>query len=334
MKKNIGLLTALLPLMVSLPAGQAGAQLVMPNNTYIVMTGGSSVNPTSMVLTNPAPTGIVNSGTGWIISENEFNQMDWNIGANTGNYTVPFGYGTTDYLPVSCNITTAGTGSGSIKFATYHGATWDNFIYEPSDVTNMTDFNATNYSNNAVDRFWILDAQGYTTKPTPDITLSYIRSGASSEIAAPNYIVEPDLIAQRFNSGNDEWYDWFGSTGTDITSSNTGTVMSGTVPASGFYRSWCLFTDSTLTTSVSPVNSPSSILIYPNPTNGSFTVSGLAQGQILELYDYLGQLLSRSTVDQSNMRFDISTKANGLYLIRIQNKDGSSITEKKIVKTE
>ncbi len=332
MKKHIKILTVLTA--VGVIPFIASAQLVMPNSTYVVMTGGTQTNPTSLVLTNPAPAAITNTGTGWIISENEFNQVDWNIGTNLGTYIVPFGYGNTDALPVTCDITTAGVGSGSIKFATYHIAAWDNLLYEPSDVTNMTDFSATDYSKDAADRFWVLDAQGYTTKPTPDITMTYIRNGASSEIAAPNYIVEADLIAQRFNSTNNEWYDWFGATGMDVVSGNTGTVSSGVVPASGFYRSWCLFNDSTISTSVSQINKPATIHIYPNPTTGSFTISGIEEGQVIELYNYLGQMLANSVVDQSTMHFDITRNANGIYLIRIKNKDGTGVIEKKIVKAE
>jgi hypothetical protein len=327
MKKYLGLMIGMMPFIAS-------AQLVMPNSTYIVMTGGTQANPTSLVLTNPAPAGITNTGTGWIISENEFNQVDWNIGTNTGTYVVPFGYGSTDALPVTCNITAAGVGSGKIKFATYHTATWDNFSYEPSDVTNMTDYSVANFSDNAVDRFWILDAQGYTTKPTPTIKFSYIRSGGSSEIASPNYIVESTLLAQRYNSGINEWYDFFGATGTNLTIINTGTVSSGSITPAGFYRSWTLFNDSSEITGVPQVNIATSINTYPNPTTGSFTISGLQQGQVVELYNYLGQLLTRSTVEQSTMNFDISTKANGVYMMRIENKDGIFVIQKKIMKMQ
>jgi hypothetical protein len=328
MKKYIVLIAGLLPMFAS-------AQLVMTGSYYVVLNGGSQSNPTSLVLTNPAPAGITNNGSGWIVSENEFNQVDWNIGTNTGNYVVPFGYGSSEYLPVTCDVTAAGVGSGSIKFATYHGANWDNSLYEPADVSNMTDFGAVNYSNNAVDRFWILDAQAYTTKPTPDITFTYIRNGAESEIADPNYIVEADLIAQRFNSSSNEWYDWDGATGNDVTSGNTGTVKSGTVPVSGFYRSWCLFNDSNLITSVAEVNNATSVIkVYPSPTNGSFTVAGLVKGQIIELYNYLGQNLSSAVASNSTVQFNIATFANGMYLVRILNTDGSLVTQNKIVKTE
>jgi hypothetical protein len=328
MKKYIALITGLLPLFAS-------AQLVMTGSYYVVLNGGSQSNPTSLVLTNSAPSGITNTGSGWIVSENEFNQVDWNVGTNTGTYVVPFGYGASDYLPVTCNVATAGVGNGNIKFATYHAANWDNSLYEPSDVTNMTDFGATNYSNNAVDRFWILDAQGYSTMPSPNITFTYIRSGAESEIADPNYIVEHTLIAQRFNASSSEWYDWFGSTNTDVTNTNAGTVTSGAVAVSGFYRSWCLFNDSTQLTSVPEVsNITSTINVFPVPTAGSFTVAGLIAGQRIELYDYLGQNLTNAIADNSTMQFDITTRANGIYLIRILNADNSLAMEKKIIKTK
>jgi hypothetical protein len=171
--------------------------------------------------------------------------------------------------------------------------------------------------------------------PTPTLTFSYIRSGGSSEIATPNYIVESSLLTQRYNSALNEWYDWFGATGTDLTTTNTGTVSSGIVPAADFFRSWTLFNDSTITTSVPTVSVASSITVYPNPGTGKFTITGVTQGQVIELYDYLGQLLSSSVADNSNtMHFDISNKANGIYLMRIQNRDGSNVIEKKIVKTQ
>jgi Secretion system C-terminal sorting domain len=329
MKKYIGLITAFLPLMAS-------AQMVVTGSTYVVMTGGTAGNPTSLVLTNAATTAIKNTGTGWIVSENEFNQVDWPIGTNTGSYVVPFGLSNTDYIPLTCDITAAGVGSGVMKFATYHGSSWDNTTYKPSDVTTMSDFGSPDYSLNTVDRFWIMDAEtGYTTKPAANSTFTYVRSGAGSDIAAPNYIVETTLIAQRFNTSSDQWNDFYGTTHTDATTSNTGTVSSGIVSAANFYRSWSLFNDSAEITSVPEVNVKSAITVYPNPGNGNFTVAGLTTGQVVEMYNYLGQLLTSAVADNSTtMHFNISTYANGMYLMRIQNKDGSGVIEKKIVKTQ
>ena len=292
MKKYIGLIIGLLPLIAS-------SQLVMSGNFDVMMSGGTLANPTSLVLTNGTSAGITYSGTGYISSENEFNQVDWAIGTRTGTYMVPFGDASL-YMPLTADITGAGTGSGVVKFATYHTATWDNLTYEPSDVTNMTDFARTNYSNNVVDRFWILDANGYTTKPGVSLTFTYARTGGSSDIATPNNITESALIAQRFNSGTHVWTDFFGSTGTDVTTTNTGIVSSGAVSAINFYRSWSLFNDSTLLTSVPEISITSSIVAYPNPGNGNFTISGLTRDQAVELYDVIGQKLSSWIVDNSH----------------------------------
>lgn len=76
------------------------------------------------------------------------------------------------------------------------------------------------------------------------------------------------------------------------------------------------------------------IAIYPIPTTGSVTISGISLGQVIELYNHLGQNLSSTIADNTIMQFDISNYPNGIYLIRIVNKDGSVVTEKKIIKTE
>jgi hypothetical protein len=328
MRKYIGLITALLPLMVS-------AQLVITNNYYVVESGGTSVSPTYMVLTNPAPTAITAS-TGGIISESEFNMVQWNIGTGTGAYTVPFNYLGLYSIPVTCNISTAGVGSGNILFSTYHCATWDNALYEPSDVTSMAEFATTDYSNGFADRFWILDATGYTTKPSPSITFTYLNSGSSaSEIASPNFINADSLVAQRFNDNLSEWFDWFGTKATNITSTNTGAVQSGAVAAADFYRSWSLVQDTQMFLRVLPVSTPATLSVFPNPGNGSITISGVTEGQVIELYDAIGQKLGSAVADNnSTMHFDISSKANGVYFVKVQNKDGSLATERKVVKSQ
>jgi hypothetical protein len=73
---------------------------------------------------------------------------------------------------------------------------------------------------------------------------------------------------------------------------------------------------------------------FPNPNNGYFTVSGLSKGQVVELYNYLGQLLTSIPAVETTMQLNISTKANGVYLMRIISKDGVDITQRKIVKMQ
>jgi len=87
-------------------------------------------------------------------------------------------------------------------------------------------------------------------------------------------------------------------------------------------------------TGIANINNSSTISIYPDPNNGSFTIAGVIKGQVIELYNALGQKLSSSVADNSTMSFDISNKADGIYLVRIVNKDGAVITQQKILKAQ
>lgn len=195
-------------------------------------------NSVYLVLTNPNTNAISTLGTGGnIISEGEFNRLKWVLGTNIGNYTVPFSKNMTNKIPLAVNITTAGVGSGSILFSTYGGSSWDNNLYKPSDVTQMAAlYGGANNSAYVIDRFWIIDAVNYTTKPSPAITFNYLDAEWS---AASNTISEPGLFAQRFNpTPANIWGDWLGALGTANITANT--VSSGNVAPASFYRSWTL----------------------------------------------------------------------------------------------
>ena len=95
----------------------------------------------------------------------------------------------------------------------------------------------------------------------------------------------------------------------------------------------CISVQSTL--GIDNISNPSQISIYPDPNTGNFTIAGIVQGQVIELYDYTGQLLSSTIADNNTaMHFDISKKANGIYLVQILNKDGSIASENKLIKTQ
>jgi hypothetical protein len=75
--------------------------------------------------------------------------------------------------------------------------------------------------------------------------------------------------------------------------------------------------------------------VYPNPTNGNFSIEGILQGQTIELYNYLGQeVIHMLASDNKTTHFEISDKTNGAYLLRILNRDGNIAVQKKIVKTQ
>ncbi len=228
------------------------AQLVFNNDGYVIIK-----NEARLVIDNPNTNAITTLGTGGnIVSENEYNIVKWNTGTATGNYTIPWTtnpLGTNTKIPLSVNITSAGTGAGTILFSTY-GGDWDNDTYRPSDVTNMSGLSGPNNSAYVIDRFYIIDAINYTTKP--DVTISFGYDDAE-HTAAGNIITESVLQAQHFKSSSNTWIT--PPTGTVNTGSNT--VSSVVVAPSDLNRSW------TLVSSDSPL--PIELIIFTAKCNNN-----------------------------------------------------------------
>lgn len=227
------------PFVVFNPAANSGTYLVLDN---------SNANAITMV-------GAVTANVPIIKSEREENKVRWATGAATGTYMVPFATGTTvagTAIPLTVNKTSPGAGSGSLIFSTYNSLSigtgvpsgWDNNNYRPSDVTHMNDMpsGTVNNSANAIDRFWIIDPgqapYAYTTPPGVTITFGFepsesvINGGNSAGLNSTN----GNLVAQRFNSSLNKWYDIL-PLGTQ-----TGNTVGGvTPPTTGdFFRSWTL----------------------------------------------------------------------------------------------
>ncbi len=77
------------------------------------------------------------------------------------------------------------------------------------------------------------------------------------------------------------------------------------------------------------------ITLYPNPNTGQFTITGLQADMRIELYDYTGRKIgSQSIIRNSQSIINISDQPNGIYLIRITDKDGVFLAQKKVVKTQ
>jgi hypothetical protein len=102
------------------------------------------------------------------------------------------------------NKTNAGSGSGNVIFATYETATDMNTPW-PSTVTHMDNDLIAPVDNSltVVDRFWRVNANGYTTKPTVSMTFNY--DASANEIGGTNTLVEANLEAQRWNTGVGDW---------------------------------------------------------------------------------------------------------------------------------
>ena len=234
-KKLIILLALLIPLFAF-----SQARLVLNDSVYVKLYGGTaSGNGAYLVLDDSASNAIyqVTVGRGFIVSEKEFNMVKWDIKKSTGSFMIPF-YDSTDaaYIPFTLGIGTAGSAGGSINFSTWHTPAANDAIL-PSDVTQFGNPNANFY---AVDRFWVIDANSYGTKPTPSSFTFYYGYGAvTNETSAPNTITPGNLKAQRFNSTLHAWDD-IAPMGSYVLSYH---VVTGAITTANFFRSWTL-TDS------------------------------------------------------------------------------------------
>lgn len=190
--------------------------------TRLVLNGGLiTISPgTYLVVDNPAANAITHN-SGHIISESENSRIWWNIGTTTGTYTVPWGYSTTDYIPLTFTKT-AGTGSGHFLFSTYHTG-WQNSAQLPTGVANINGGTGVDNSAFVVDRFWQVNAVSYTTKPTLSNLVFTYRD--AEHMVANNTITESGLVAKRYNSALSSWTDNIPAS-TVNTTNNTVTVTS------------------------------------------------------------------------------------------------------------
>jgi len=86
------------------------------------------------------------------------------------------------------------------------------------------------------------------------------------------------------------------------------------------------------TTSNESLLPKSNLHVFPNPSNGSFTISGLLSGHEITISDVAGALKFRASSIGDKMEVDINQFSNGVYFIRILNPNGDLKYVKKVIK--
>ena len=240
------------------------ARLVLKDDAYLVLNTVETTGGLFVVLDNDDANALSTGGN--IITKHEKNQIKWNIGTNTGNYTVPFTApnNAKTKIPFTLEITDAGTGSGNIKFSSYtDNDGTDNYKvsdYKPSDVTDINNGGDANNSANVVNRFWIVDANGYDTDEKPAATLSF--NYADDELTSGNnYIAEANIFPQRWNSTASQWHDVTLSGTPDVSNNKLTGVI---VAKENFFRSWALVSN------VTPL--PVELIYFDVKRTGSFVL--------------------------------------------------------------
>jgi len=93
--------------------------------------------------------------------------------------------------------------------------------------------------------------------------------------------------------------------------------------------------DTVCPTSIKEINSSQSINIYPNPSNGVFTIqSSVNSGQsIVEVYNVLGEKIASSyLIPDTRNTINLTFNSAGVYFYRIITEKGSCIASGKLVK--
>ncbi len=271
-------------------------------------------------------------------------------GLIAGNYTVTVsdscGSSTTASAvitqPASLNITTSVTGNitcngasdGSISASASGGVAPYTYSWSPTGGTNVTatGLSAGTYTVTVTD---INGCSSTATKVLGQPSLIGFTITDSSNVVVSNDTVCNGAIPMLVYGGTPPYtYLWSGGQTTD----SIGGLCSDSIycltakDANGCTASTCV---QIIVAGVQNISNASSIKVYPDPNNGYFTIAGVTRGQIIVLYNYMGEKLSSITAGNSSpVYFDISGRANGIYLIRIQTSDGVLVTQKKMIKVQ
>ncbi len=317
-KIGIGMATLMMPF---ISIGQARVNL--NDDVFVTINNGAY-----LVVDNPNANAITTSGAGGnIVSEGEANKVKWNVANSTGSYTVPFtttpvsqgGNGTK--IPATMQVTSAGSNDGSVEFSTYETATDANTGY-PTGVTNLDVIAGTDGSLNTVDRFWIIEAGSYSTKP--DVTLSFSYDDAANEIGNTNTISEANLVAQRYNTNINTWEGLVFGT---VNATNN-TVSGAVVGASDFYGVWTLSSN----TAILPVENldftaekmnESALLKWNHKNTNALKVEGfeIERSGNGQEFEWIGQV---NASEQFEFTDAFPMHGNNYYRLKLIYSDGSS----------
>lgn len=209
-------------------------RIVLNNDAFMVID-----NAAFVVIENDNPNAITTMGTGGnIISESETDVIQWEIGATTGIYTIPFTTNSGTKIPLIINKTTSGTGATSEFILSTWECSTDFNLPRPTAVSNMN-YNSVDKSLFVADRFWHINALSYAIKPDVTLTMNY--DPAANELGGLNTIIESNLLAQRFNTNLNHWEstNLFG-----VNNAANDRVTNINVPSAEFFENWILVDNS------------------------------------------------------------------------------------------
>ncbi|HNA32767.1 MAG TPA: hypothetical protein PL106_06565, partial [Flavobacteriales bacterium] len=172
-----------------------------PNEAYVTFNPNPGAVTTYMVIDNDAANAITQlaAGNGNIKSEHQNNRIRWRhqVGPLAVNYVIPWTTASNVKIPLTISKTagTATHDSASFVLATFNhqvwagsnaNTMWQNVNYMPTGVTHMNDFylGSVDNSENAVNRFWIIDPKhpGYAYTTAPNATMTFTNNDLDIDV--------------------------------------------------------------------------------------------------------------------------------------------------------
>jgi len=183
---------------------KTNAELTLMSNIELDETGVLNLNDDYLVLNSKmlslqnSTSAAIRQNGGAIVSETTDNmsRLSWNIGTDADVHEFPFANSVNgEYLPMFYTVNSGN--AGVVTLSTYGTAT-DNLPLPNGPLSTVTNLGNPNNSDATADRFWNINVTG-----TPEATLTF--TYAANELPVAPYDDAYSMIAQRYESSNNQW---------------------------------------------------------------------------------------------------------------------------------
>ncbi|TBN04731.1 T9SS type A sorting domain-containing protein [Hyunsoonleella flava] len=173
--------------------------------------------------------------------------------------------------------------------------------------------------------------------PSPDwfiaVNSENLRSGNPSVNNGWKATFTIDMFA--YDAGTDSGTDY--ESGNSVTNPRENITMVSGAPINGNKMGTITFTYNSSTLSNSNISENiENIRVFPNPASDKITISNIQNTRLknIEIFSILGKLNHRFLVENNYNKIDlnISNLTSGIYLLKLNNEDGNSKTQKLIVR--
>ncbi|MBC8147573.1 MAG: PKD domain-containing protein, partial [Bacteroidetes bacterium] len=135
-----------------------------------------------------------------------YSMIIWHISNNTGTFTIPFSTSSGTMIPLSMNVTTAGSMGGLFTFSSFPTNFRNKPLTSSPSINNMKIDNYNEMETDAVNRFWRIAPTAYTTLPIYKLGFTYDPvNDLCADTLCQSLIPENKLIAINWNATNFKW---------------------------------------------------------------------------------------------------------------------------------